>query len=251
MVLSPIPLKIITFNMRKGKGDHVARVGMESLEAALAREAPDLVLLQEVFHSHAEAGWGQGEQLADHLSMELAYTPNNTIKKGHYGNATLSRHPITVFANHNISTNPVEKRGALYTRVAVGGRPVHLVNTHLGLNGRQRRVQVGHLEQVIASHVPHQDPLVVAGDFNDWTGSLRKRIRRRWPLHDALSGLSLKDRRTWHTRFPLFTLDHLYYTGLGVEEVRVGNSGQWGGLSDHFPIIAAFTLPGMSDESMD
>ncbi|MDH4120494.1 MAG: endonuclease/exonuclease/phosphatase family protein [Deltaproteobacteria bacterium] len=236
-------LRMVSFNMRKGLGDHFSWGGMERLEDALKGESPDLVLLQEVYHPHSETGWGQGERLAAHLGMHLAYSPNNSTPRGHYGNATLSRFPLTVFTNYNISTNRIERRGALYTRVEVNRCPLHLINTHFGLNQRQRKVQVGLLREVIQSHVAPGSPVIVAGDFNDWSGRLRHTIQAQWPLTDALAALSRRQRLTWHSRLPLFPLDHLYFGGLDLQQVQVAAASAWRGLSDHLPVVAQFTAP--------
>lgn len=236
------PLKVMTYNIRKGKGDHLSRRGMDALEAAMAQEAPDVILLQEAFFPHHPTHdyRSQAEHLAHHLGYHLAYTPNNAHKKGHYGNATLSRYPITVFTNYNISTNAIERRGALYARLEVNGEPLHVINTHLGLNKPQRNVQVGLLREVIEAHVPHGQPIIVAGDFNDWSDRMRVGISHRLALQDALGHLPKKDRLTWHTRWPIFSLDRIYYAGLGPMEVRVGQMDVWQGLSDHFPVVAQF-----------
>jgi len=236
-------LRILTYNMRKGKGDHLSRKDQTTLTQAraeiMAQAAPDLIFLQEAFHPH-DGQAGQADGLADQLGMYLAYTPNNSLAQGHYGNAILSRFPITVWVNYNISTNRLEHRGALYARVAWHGQNLHLINTHLGLNKRQRLTQVTHLRGVLDSHVPAQQPVIVAGDFNDWTGRLQAPIRRHLPLHDALAHLHPRDRRTWHTRLPVFALDRMYYSGLLPLEVQVMRNSAWQELSDHFPVQASF-----------
>jgi endonuclease/exonuclease/phosphatase family metal-dependent hydrolase len=45
---------------------------------------------------------------------------------------------------------------------------VHTVVAHLGLIHASRVRQVQRLHDFIASHVPAGEPLLVAGDFNDW-----------------------------------------------------------------------------------
>ena len=57
-------------------------------------------------------------------------------------------------------------------RIDVRGQHVHVIVVHLGLIGASRVRQVQRLQQFIDREVPHGAPLLVAGDFNDWSQNL-------------------------------------------------------------------------------
>jgi endonuclease/exonuclease/phosphatase family metal-dependent hydrolase len=166
---------------RKRLEIHNLGLGIEALDA-------DLVFLQEVrlFHTTRGArfdrtwfGWpdeGQAEFLAPE-GYEVAYRTNAITRHGEHGNALLSRWPIGDIGHHDVSDHRFEQRGLLHVPVQVAGRDdVHAVVAHLGLIHASRVRQVQRLADFIAAEVPAGEPLVVAGDFNDW-GERARRTR--------------------------------------------------------------------------
>jgi endonuclease/exonuclease/phosphatase family metal-dependent hydrolase len=92
---------------------------------------------------------------------------------------------------------------------------------------------VQQLGAMIEREVPRHEPLVVAGDFNDWGER----------LHQAMAGLGLRTfenirHATYPSRLPLLHLDRIYARGLQPRSAQVPHGGQWARLSDHLPLIA-------------
>src|SRR5690606_38916463 len=112
----------------------------------------------------------QYEFLADTIWSDHAYGRNAVAPRDSYGNAVLSHFPIVHSRNHRLSAPRVSpQRGALHCVVDRGATPpLHLVCVHLGLLERERQAQLGVLHEIIEDEVPPGEPLVVAGDFNDW-----------------------------------------------------------------------------------
>ncbi len=233
-------LRVVSYNLRKGKGargnapHHRAVVG--EIGRRLAERRPDILLCQEVFHGHRGRRVSQSSVLAERLGTDHRYEANATYARGHHGNATLCRHRIAEHRVYDISTNPVEKRGALYTRIDAGRRPVHVLNVHLGLNRWQRRRQIVKIARILESHARPGDPVLLGGDFNDWTGFLDPFVIGTLGLTNVMHLLSARERRTWHSRRPLFSLDRLYVRNIEPREVRVLAGAPWDRLSDHLPI---------------
>ena len=110
---------------------------------------------------------------------------------------------------------------------------MHVVVVHLGLIHASRERQVQRLGRFIAREVPAGEPLLVAGDFNDWGQR----------LHDAMAAFGLhtfEDIRhpTYPSRLPLLHLDRIYSRGLRPLSAHVPHGGHWARLSDHLPLIA-------------
>lgn len=234
--------QIVSYNIRKGKGIGGSRPDLDEICRSLGGIAPDVLLCQEVFHGNGQ-GVHQSRHFADALDLLHRYEPNAAYRKGHHGNATFSRFPISRHANRDISTNGVEHRGVLYTKLYPDrGRPLHVFNTHFGLSQRQRITQAHHVGQMLRDHADPADPIILAGDFNDWNGQVDAVISSETALENAMLALAMRDRRTWSTRRPLFALDRVYYRNLHLVEVRVLRDPPWNRFSDHFPISAVLEL---------
>jgi endonuclease/exonuclease/phosphatase family metal-dependent hydrolase len=96
---------------------------------------------------------------------------------GWHGNAVLFRDTVTLIRTGHVPLPGLEPRGAVRAEFETSLGPVRVVGLHLGLVGRWRRLQVGHLAQV-SEDWPAM-PTLWAGDFNDW--SLRGRLDRTAP----------------------------------------------------------------------
>lgn len=235
-------LRVITYNIRKGKGpDGRSPIEMTDIGRALSEHSADLVLCQEVFHC-ARTGASQSGRLARAMGLPCYYGANKFRVVGHHGNSTFTHHKVDHFVNHDISTNRIERRGALYVRLTLGGRPLHVLNVHLGLNGWQRQVQVKSIEALLAQVAQPGDPVLLAGDFNDWRLELDRRIVNGLGFVNALGDHDPSVGRTWHARRPVFALDRIYIRNLKVERSGRFDGEPWSGLSDHLPLFAELSV---------
>ncbi|HTQ78631.1 MAG TPA: endonuclease/exonuclease/phosphatase family protein, partial [Thermoanaerobaculia bacterium] len=174
-------LRVITYNIHRAIGVD-RRFRPERIVAILAHYDADLVFLQEVDEG---APRSRELDLAKELAGALGYPHfavghNVTLRKGRYGNATLSRFPIVREANLDltIDSSPIGsliRRGCQHTTLALPGeRALEAFNLHLGLSARERERQVGLLVNAAEfRRVGAEIPLLVGGDFNDWRSLLR------------------------------------------------------------------------------
>jgi len=232
-------LRVITYNIRKGKGaSGRAKIPMASLGAALSPHNADVVLCQEVFHGSEGEHDEQTRHLAESLGFHSYYGANKFRAIGHHGNSTFSRLQAEHFKNHDISTNRIERRGALYVRLALGDKPLHVINVHLGLNRWQRAAQGRFILKLIDEMCCNDEPVLLAGDFNDWQRSLDRWFVEELGFANALAGLLPEQLYTWPTRRPIFSLDRIYpRTRRATSAARLDGT-QWRGLSDHRPLLA-------------
>jgi endonuclease/exonuclease/phosphatase family metal-dependent hydrolase len=231
-------VRVITYNIRKGKGaDGRSPIEMEAMGHALSKHGADVVLCQEVFHC-AKTGASQSKRLAHVMDMHCYYGANKFRVVGHHGNSTFTRHEVEKFVNHDISTNRIERRGALYVRLTVGGAPLHVFNVHLGLNGWQRQSQVKQIGALLEELARPDEPVLLAGDFNDWRLELDRVIVQQLGFSNTLGGTAPESARTWHARRPVFSLDRIYTRHLEVEAAGRFEGDPWSELSDHLPLYA-------------
>jgi endonuclease/exonuclease/phosphatase family metal-dependent hydrolase len=89
----------------------------------------------------------------------------------------------------------------------------------------------------IAREIPADAPLLVAGDFNDWSSRVQSQFH-------AAGLIACHDKRaaTFPSRLPLVQLDHVFARGLQPLRVEVPKGAIWAKMSDHLPLIAEFDL---------
>jgi endonuclease/exonuclease/phosphatase family metal-dependent hydrolase len=235
----PGSIRVITYNIRKGKGaSGRAKIPMQSLGEALSMHNADVVLCQEVFHSKHGGTDEQTRHLAESLGFHRYYGANKFRAIGHHGNSTFSRLRAEHFRNHDISTNRIEKRGALYVRLALGKLPLHVINVHLGLNRWQRAAQGRFIVKLIDEMCRPHEPVLLAGDFNDWQRSLDRWLVEELGFHNALSGCIPELLPTWPTARPTLCLDRIYTRNLIATNASRLDGAKWRNLSDHLPLLA-------------
>ena len=144
--------------------------------------------------------------------------------------------------NIDLSVNRVERRGVLHVEIEVGGRRLHILNTHLGLTARQRVYQVNRIGHRIHDACGSDDAVLLAGDFNDFGGRLDALVHSDCGLRSALDGLPPARRRSWPSGLPLFALDRMYLRGLERERGGVLQGLPWKRYSDHLPIRCRLRL---------
>ena len=235
-------LRVATYNIHKGvQGFGPARrLEIHNLQLAVEQLDADIVCLQEVRRLHRReanrfARWPAQPQ-ADFLAPDgyhAVYRTNAVTRHGEHGNALLSRWPVVAHGHEDMSDHRFEQRGLLHVHVQFDGVPLHVIVVHLGLIAGSRRRQVQQLGQFIAREVPADEPLLVAGDFNDWGGKLREPL-----LALGLRDCAVEPVRTYPSRLPLAQLDYVYARGLQPQSVTVPRGPAWGRMSDHLPLIA-------------
>ncbi|MBV6274007.1 endonuclease/exonuclease/phosphatase family protein [Alcaligenaceae bacterium CGII-47] len=167
-------IRVVSYNIHKGRSATGSRESLADLRLGLYGLRPDLLFLQEVQGRNQQRFSldAQHESLAAALHMEAAYGRNAVQDATDHGNALLSRYPILHFENQDISDHRMEQRGLLHGVVDVGGAGVHCIVVHLGLLAKGRSRQVAALVERIKRLVPSDEPLLIAGDFNDWDNRL-------------------------------------------------------------------------------
>lgn len=249
---SPQVLTVLTVNTHKGFTSFNRRFMLHDLREALRMAAPDVVFLQEVLGEHLthaerhEGAWpaiSQYEFLADTLWSDYAYGRNAVYPAGHHGNAILSRYPIDRFENHDVSVHGHEGRGLLHCVLRVPGRdtPVHAICVHLGLLERHRGEQMRRLCHLVERDVPAGEPLLIAGDFNDWRHKA-DRLMFGCGAKEVFTTRLGRPARTFPARWPVLRLDRIYVRNVRDWQPLPLASRVWSRLSDHVPISAEIAL---------
>lgn len=247
-------IRILTLNIHKGFTVFNTRFVLHELRDAIRATHADIVFLQEVQGVHDEKAsrhddWpdaAQYEFLADEVWQDYAYGKNAVYTEGHHGNAILSKYPIESWHRVDLSTNRIEQRGHLHCRLELPetGENLNCICIHLGLSAVSRRKQFAMIGEYMDSHIAAEEPLIVAGDTNDWTGAPSRRFAREKGLHEVQRVANGQPSRTFPARMPMLCLDRILVRGMTIQSSMAHTEPVWKTLSDHIPISADLEIEG-------
>jgi endonuclease/exonuclease/phosphatase family metal-dependent hydrolase len=244
-------IRLLTYNIHRAIGVD-RQFKPDRIAGVVGYYQPDVVLLQEVDDGVPRSReLNLARELAEALGIEhFALGRNVTLRKGTYGNATLSRFPITRERNIDLTIGTRKRRGCQHTTLEIPGRQgkvrrLEVFNLHLGLSARERDGQAGLL--VRSAEFPGIDdgpPCIVGGDFNDWRSRLRPIFVDVFGFRSATEGSGRWSRalNTYPSLSPRGALDRVYYRGLHLVRAYRCRLGTSKVASDHLPIIADFEL---------
>jgi len=235
-----VSLRVITLNAHQGLRALRRSSALTQMRDALRRADADVVFLQEIGVAVGSAdSLSQYEVLADTVWPQHAYGRNAVAADGHHGNALLSKYPIGSWNNVDASVGGAEPRGLLHCVLQVPGCPtgLHAVCVHFALLESHRRRQIARLVQLVNEAVPAGEPLVIAGDFNDWRERAHARLVRELRLEEVHAGPGGRPRRSFPARLPCLRLDRIYVRNLGYRSIDVPRQ-PWSRLTDHLPLAA-------------
>jgi endonuclease/exonuclease/phosphatase family metal-dependent hydrolase len=267
-------IRVATYNIHKGVSSLRSTPRVLALKKAIAQFDANVVFLQEVQgrHDRFQARYGSQRGSKRHWPEDAqheffagethhsAYGMNAVYDHGHHGNALLSTFPISDTRNHDVSDHAYEQRGILHCELETPSGIVHCYVVHLGLfeGGRGRQTEA--LIDAVNTWAPNGEPVVIAGDFNDWRNTLSDRLRDSLGVAEVFDQLGQRNKlgelvrslagrkprlapaRTFPAALPWFRLDRIYVRGFKVEDAQVLHGPLWARLSDHAPIVANLQL---------
>jgi endonuclease/exonuclease/phosphatase family metal-dependent hydrolase len=223
----------------------------------IERYDPDVVALQELdLGRQRSALMDQTRAIAELVSMECHFHPALRVAEEEYGDAILSKFPLTILKAGGLP-EPARKwvdepRGALWVALNIRGQEVQVINTHLGLGRMERRMQARALlgEEWLGAASQRGTPVVICGDFNSPSGGMVHRLFQT-RLRDAqLAVPGGQVRRTFPTRFPVLCLDYVFVSeGLRVLRAEVPRTPLTRVASDHLPVIVDLEFAAAAEKS--
>jgi endonuclease/exonuclease/phosphatase family metal-dependent hydrolase len=240
--------RIVTYNVHRCVGND-RRLDVTRIVAVLAQLNPDIVALQELDVGRQRTGHvDQAWEIAQGLDMACHFNAALQVEEERYGDAILTAFPERLVKKGPLPGYPrvraLEPRGALWIEVEVDGKPLQVINTHLGLVPREQQIQAAHLAG--PAWLEHPDcrwPVILLGDFNATASSVVYRT-----LTSRLSpARRLATRRapssTFPSPLPVLRIDHHFVSpGIEVREVFAPFDPLTRVASDHLPLVMDFEL---------
>ncbi len=234
-------VRIATYNVHRCiGGDRLCNAGRV---ADVLRELNcDLIGLQEVDNNPGDGPTSmQLEYLARATGMTAVPGLRLIKRRGHYGNALLTRARVLGVRRHDLSFSWREPRGALDVDLQLAGIESRVIVTHLGLTPGERRHQMRKILALVDA-TPADEPLVLLGDINEWL-----------PLGRPLRWMHAFFGRPPHVRsfpsfLPMFALDRIWTRPRGsLLEVTAHDSPNARRASDHLPVVGRWCVTPVRD----
>ena len=169
----PVRLRVLCYNIHHAEGVD-GKLDVPRIARVILSVNPDLVALQEVDqNTRRTRKVDQVAELARLTKMNSAFGANIEFQGGKYGNAILSRFPITHHKNHHLpNVNSGEQRGMLESLIRTSAKDTILFQvTHLDHRRpeQERLASAKFINQLIGDR--DNVPAILAGDFNAVPGS--------------------------------------------------------------------------------
>jgi endonuclease/exonuclease/phosphatase family metal-dependent hydrolase len=236
-------VSLVSYNIHKGVGPD-RKLRLDRIASVVRHYDPDFVCLQEVLWDPDGDGEPQPRTLAHGIGLRHAIVALNCERpQGIYGNMTLSRYPILEHQNIELTIRFKRERAVLYTRHRLPSSDVHVFNAHLGLANYERLIQAKEVAEEVGRIVPADEPVVLAGDLNDWRHRLFPRILAPAGFRCAIGDADDPGHATYPSWFPVGALDKIFVKGR-VHHVRALPSRLRlaRAASDHLPLVAEFEV---------
>lgn len=243
-------LKILSFNIHKGFGPGGFPYSLPLIKSFIQQVDADVVFLQEAVGEHTGKKLVipdfESNNQVDYLALDLypysIYGANKHHKLGHHGNALLSKFPIELIQNHDISQNRFESRGLLHARLSHHHKEVHLFNTHLNLLERDRSKQINWIRSHLETELHEHHPVILAGDFNDWRRKVVDFVHQESALKEVFAEVHQKHPNSFPSFLPGLSLDRIFYNNLTLTKAKKFSGKDFRKMSDHLPLLAQFKV---------
>lgn len=240
--------RIVTYNVHRCVGND-RRLDVARVADVLAKLHPDIVAMQELDVGRARTGRvDQAHEIARRLDMACHFHAALTVEEERYGDAILTCYPEKLIQAAPLPgyerIPQLEPRGALWVEVEIDGKPLQVINTHLGLVPREQQIQARWLASPAwLEHPRCGGAKILLGDFNA-TGTsvvyrtLTSRLEPARRLSPRRSPTS-----TFPSPLPVLRIDHLFVSPeVRVTDVFAPFEPETRIASDHLPLVMDFEL---------
>jgi endonuclease/exonuclease/phosphatase family metal-dependent hydrolase len=240
--------RIVTYNVHRCVGND-RRLDVARIADVLAALNPDIVALQELDVGRRRTNnVDQAHEIAERLEMVCHFHPAFVVEEERYGDSILTSLPERLVKSGPLPGYPrmpaLEPRGAVWIEVEVGGRPLQVINTHLGLVPREQQIQAAHLAgPAWLEHKDCQWPAILTGDFNATASSVvyRTLTQRLQPARRIAR--RKQPNATFPSPLPVLRIDHHFVSpGIEVEDIFAPYDPLARVASDHLPLVMDFEL---------
>jgi len=252
LIMSPLStkdkLRIMTYNVHGCVGMD-GRLSPRRIARVISQYEPDIVALQELdVGRERSGGHDQAMLIAEILNMDHHFHASMQLAEEQFGDAILSSYPMRLVKKCRLSEEKrfsfLEPRGAIWVEIDFHGAYIHIINTHLGLNPKERLL---HTRELLGKdwlqNSKCNGPVILCGDFNAFPGSRVLNLFQNTLVNVQKQAGWIRHRSTWFGRFPFACLDYIFVgPGFEVNQVQIGDSVLARLASDHRPLLTEINI---------
>ncbi|MGI6189028.1 MAG: hypothetical protein GX041_04900 [Clostridiales bacterium] len=199
---------VMSFNIRHGV-DHTGKESLDSIIDEIKAYKPQIIALQEVDCRMPRSRFrNQAKIIADALGYNYIYGDTINFMGIKYGNTILSAYPIVEYKNIRLPSRSLEGRAILVSKINIGGEIYHVLNTHLGLDGKERNKQIGVINNILKEI---DGNIILMGDFNEQADTLTAEEINRKMIDTAVETCNeYLNTYAYYSDIPNTRIDHIY-----------------------------------------
>jgi len=226
-------ITVASYNIQHGVGlDFRQDIGRTV--RVLCDVGADVIALQEVVVAPDGGRADQAQFIASSLGMNLVMGITRPHGRGSFGNAILTRLPVSHVERCDLSVRGREPRLCQRADVALEGRTLSIYCAHFGLGPGERRRQLDRLRTFLRASHARRGSRVLMGDFNELhRGPITRTLWREFTT------LEPRQVRSHPALAPLLSLDRIYWDAELSGDGPRAHRTKWSRLaSDHLPLVA-------------
>jgi endonuclease/exonuclease/phosphatase family metal-dependent hydrolase len=218
---------------------------LATLAEVIKRNKPDLVALQEV-DKNTTRNTKHGDiakKLGELTGMDYFFAKADNFYGGEYGDAVLSALPVLEKKGYNLEVDPAlggERRSVARIKVKKEGHTFYFISTHLDHLGDERN-RIKQATDFVKLAKGFDLPVITGGDLNALPESKTIGILKEFFTLGCLNGNCTQ--YTFPTPRGNRTIDYIIYQPLNAFTPVSYIVDTWSNKeSDHYPVVATFTI---------
>jgi endonuclease/exonuclease/phosphatase family metal-dependent hydrolase len=231
-------IKVLSYNIHHG-ANTAGQDRLDSMAYFIAVSGADIVALQEVDSLCKRTNnVDQAKRLAELTGMHYAFVRHMAYDGGAYGQAILSKYPISDISNHRLTLlkkdGGNDSRALLAATILVNGNPIRFACAHFALDTASRLIQAAEtIEYLMARGIP----VILAGDLNttDHTEEISM-------LEKKFTPTDRKGIFTFSAEQPSRRIDYIFISHQHLRKIKSHQVFTDQLLSDHLPLMATVLL---------
>ncbi|MEW5894645.1 MAG: endonuclease/exonuclease/phosphatase family protein [Candidatus Omnitrophota bacterium] len=248
-----LKLRVMTYNVHSCIGMD-GKICPQRIAEVIDIYEPDIIALQELdVECHRTRYLHQPEVIAQYLNYHYKFYSHMEIEGGRYGNAVLSRYPMTLIKEDKLPRiedrsrigferlirATFEPRGALWVKINFKEGDLQVLATHLGVHRGEGTLQAKTiLGPQWLNDIP-PEPMVLCGDMNAGHHSdVYHLFSGKFKDAQLLNGKK-RPLKTYPSFCPMRRIDHIFVNGkCDVLKCWSPKTRETKKVSDHLPLIA-------------
>jgi endonuclease/exonuclease/phosphatase family metal-dependent hydrolase len=240
-ITAPRELTVMTYNIHHANPPpKPGFIDVDAIAAAINKQRPDIVALQEVDVNTGRSKLNEAALLAEKTKMNFYFAKAIDYDGGAYGVAILSKYSLSNGTTHRLPTREGtngEPRVLATASITVNGQNIVIACTHLDAqrSDTNRVLQINAIMEILQKE---PNPVILAGDLNSTAGSTVINTLDQHFLRSCLQNCTF----TIPAEAPVKQIDFIAIKPADAFSIKAHQVIDEKYASDHLPVIVRLGL---------